>query len=315
MPHPFRFTTSMPALTAPVAKWRDEIRRIEDLGFSSVAISDHLTGGWSMDPVVTMTVAAEATSRLRVLAMVFCNDLRHPALLHRSMANLDVVSDGRVEIGLGAGWKQEDYRATGIAFDPPAARVSRLAESVDVINGLFASEVLTYTGAHYRVHELAGLPRPVQRPRPPLLIGGGGRRVLELAGRSADIVGVNPRLTAGADRGAVIEQMTPGALGQKVTWARDAAALAGRRPPTLEFQQSVLDVSLTHRGIRHRWTSSLAVNASADVLARSPAALHGDLSRCVDTLVQRREEYGVSYLHLGGNLEAAALIVGRLTGC
>jgi probable F420-dependent oxidoreductase len=304
----------MPPLTTPVDKWRDEIRRIEDLGFSSVAISDHLTGGWSMDPIVSMTVAAEATSRLRVLAMVFCNDLRHPALLHRSMANLDVVSDGRVEIGLGAGWKQPDYRAAGIAFDPPAIRVRRLAESVDVIRGLFAPEPLTYTGAHYRLEDLAGLPRPVQQPHPPLLIGGGGRRVLELAGRAADIVGINPRLGADVDRGAAAEQMAARLLAQKVAWARDAAVAAGRDPRTLEFQQTMLEVSLTHRGVRHRWTSSLAAHASADALAGSPAALHGDLDRCVDTLLRRREEYGVSYLHLGGNLEAAALIVDKLAG-
>jgi probable F420-dependent oxidoreductase len=304
----------MPPLATPVAKWRDEIRRIEDLGFSSVAISDHLTGGWSMDPVVAMTVAAEATSRLRVLAMVFCNDLRHPAVLHRSMANLDVISDGRVEIGLGAGWKQQDYRAAGMVFDPPATRVRRLAESVEVIRGLFAPAPLTFSGAHYRVEDLMGLPQPVQRPHPPLLIGGGGRRVLELAGRAADIVGINPRLSVDVDRGAAAEQMAAGLLAQKVGWARDAAVAAGRDPSMLEFQQTMLDMSLTHRGVRHRWTSSLAANASPDVLAASPVALHGDLSRCVDTLLRRREEYGISYLHLGGNLEAAALIIDRLAG-
>ena len=94
----------MPALNRPVPQWRDEIRRIEQLGFSSVSVSDHFTGGWAMDPLVAMTVAAEASTRLRVLGMVFCNDFRHPVLLHKSMANLDVFSGGRVEVGLGAGW-------------------------------------------------------------------------------------------------------------------------------------------------------------------------------------------------------------------
>jgi probable F420-dependent oxidoreductase len=313
-PRPFRFTTSMPPLTMPVPKWRDEIRRIEDLGFDSVAISDHLTGGWSMDPIVAMVVAAEATTRLRVLSMVFCNDLRHPVLLHRSMANLDVVSGGRVEIGLGAGWNQDDYRASGVPFDPPATRVARLAEAVEVIRGLFAPEPCTYAGAHYRVERLAGLPRPVQRPHPPLMIGGGGRRILELAGRGADIVGLNPRLGREMDPSQAAGQMGAASLAEKLGWVRSAAAAAGRDPATLEFQQTMLDVSVTHHGTRHRWRSSLAKDTPPDALAGSPAALHGDLSECVDLLHRRREAYGISYLHLGGNLEAAALIVARLAG-
>jgi probable F420-dependent oxidoreductase len=284
---PFRFTVAMPPLGP---EWRDKLRRIEDLGFSSVSISDHLTGGWQMDPIVTMTVAAEATTRLRVLAMVFCNDFRHTFLLHRSMANLDVFSGGRVEVGLGAGWKEADYRVLGIPFDPPARRIERLAESIEVMKDLFAT----------------GVPTPVQKPRPPLLVGGGGRRILELAGRAADIVGFNPRLPA--------EQVTPVRLRQKLGWVRAAASAAGRQPEELELQQSIVDMRLSHRGTTHRWTSSLAQVIPPEALAASPMALHGDLSACVDTLIQRREEYGVSYLHLGSNLEAAALIVERLAG-
>jgi probable F420-dependent oxidoreductase len=300
---PFRFTVSMPPLGP---QWRDRLRRIEDLGFDSVSISDHITGGWQMDPIVTMTVAAEVTSRLRVLAMVLCNDFRHPVLLHRSMANLDVLSGGRVEIGLGAGWKEDDYRAAGIGFDPPPQRVSRLAESVEVLKGLFRSEPFTYPGRHYQLTGIVGLPRPVQRPHPPLLIGGGGRRVLELAGRSADIVGLSPRLPA--------EHVTPDRLRQKVDWVRAAAATAGRPADAVELQQSIVDIDLSHRGVTHRWSSSLARTIPPEALAGSPLVLHGDLSACVDTLIRRREEYGISYLHLGGNVDAAALVVQRLTG-
>jgi probable F420-dependent oxidoreductase len=313
-PRPFRFTISMPPLHPSLARWRDEIRRIEDLGFSSVSISDHLTGGWAMDPVVAMTVAAEATSRLRVLSMVLCNDLRHPVLLHRAMANLDVFSGGRVEIGLGAGWKDADYRASGIAFDPAATRVGRLAESIDILTGLFAAGPLTYAGRYYRVSALPGLPRPVQRPHPPLLVGGGGRRILELAGRAADIVGVNPRLAPGPDPRSAVTELSSRGLSQKLAWARTAAVDSGRRPEELEFQQSMLDVSLTHHGLQHRWTSSLARGAGAGALAGSPAVLHGELSECVEALLARRETYGISYLHLGGNLAAASLIVGKLAG-
>ncbi|MFD0822460.1 LLM class flavin-dependent oxidoreductase, partial [Micromonospora zhanjiangensis] len=193
-PRPFRFTTSMPPLTRPARRWRDEIRRIEELGFSSVSVSDHLTGGWAMDPLVAMTVAAEATSRLRVLSLVLCNDFRHPVALHRALANLDVFSGGRVEFGLGAGWLRDDHDAAGLRFDPAGVRIDRLAESIGIILDLFGGKPVSRTGRYYRVTDLVGLPEPAQRPHPPLLVGGGGRRILELAGRTADIVGVNPRL-------------------------------------------------------------------------------------------------------------------------
>src|SRR6476659_2498000 len=130
MIRPFKFAISMPGLGRGVAAWREQLLRIEDLGFHAVSVSDHFTGGWAMDPIVAMTVAAETTTRLRVLGMVFCTDFRHPVLLHKAMANLDVFSGGRVEIGIGAGWQRDDHDAAGLPFDPAEVRVDRLAESV-----------------------------------------------------------------------------------------------------------------------------------------------------------------------------------------
>ncbi|MFB6394509.1 LLM class flavin-dependent oxidoreductase, partial [Polymorphospora sp. 2-325] len=221
----------MPGLNRPVSRWRDEIRRIEDLGFSSVSVSDHFTGGWAMDPLVAMTVAAEATTHLRVLGMVFCNDFRHPVLLHKSMANLDVFSGGRVEIGLGAGWMRADHDAAGLPFDPPGVRVDRLTEAIEVITGLFGADPVDFAGKHYRITGLDGLPKPVQRPRPPLLVGGGSRRVLELAGRTADIIGINPRLAPDVDPLSAVAEMSPERMDRKVDWARAAAVAGGRAPP------------------------------------------------------------------------------------
>lgn len=304
----------MPPLRQPVDRWRDAIRRIEDLGFSSVCVSDHFTGGWAMDPLVAMTVAAEATTTLRVASMVFCNDFRHPVLLHKSLANLDVFSGGRVEIGLGAGWLRDDHDAAGLPFDPAGTRVDRLAEAVEVIKGLFGERPLTYAGKHYRITELDGLPKPVRRPHPPLLIGGGGRRVLELAGGVADIVGINPRLGPDVDPGSAVAEMSPDRTARKVAWARAAARSAGRDPGGLEFQLRLLDVRVEHGGFEHRSTSSLAATAPAEALATSPCALRGSVDGCVETLVALRERYGVSYLHLGDNLTAAAPIVARLAG-
>ncbi|MFI6761397.1 TIGR03621 family F420-dependent LLM class oxidoreductase [Micromonospora sp. NPDC050417] len=313
-PLPFRFTASMPPLNPSVPRWRDEIRRIEQLGFSSVSVSDHFTGGWAMDPLVAMTVAAEATTRLRVLGMVFCNDFRHPVLLHKSMANLDVFSGGRVEVGLGAGWLRDDHDAAGLPFDPAGVRVDRLAESIEVVTGLFGDKPVTFTGQHYQLTELDGLPKPVQRPRPPLLVGGGSRRVLELAGRTADIVGVNPRLAPDVDPLAAVAEMSPERMDRKVAWARDAALAAGRDPGAIEFQLRMFDVRVTDRGVEHRSTSSHAALADPVALAASPSVLHGEVEECVEKLLALRERYGINYLHLGGNLEAAAPIVARLAG-
>ncbi len=298
-----------------MAQWRDEIRRIEDLGFSSVSVSDHVTGGWAIDPLVAMTVAAEATTRLRVLGMVFCNDFRHPVLLHRSLANLDVFSAGRVEFGLGAGWLRADHDAAGLPFDPPGVRVDRLAEAVEIILGLFADRPVTFAGRHYQVTELTGLPRPAQRPRPPLLIGGGSRRILELAGRRADIIGINPRLSPDVDPLAAVDRAQPAAAGPESRLGRGPP----RWPPV---------------AIRATWSFSCGCSTYGSIiaasstgpppvtppgltrrpLASSPAVLHGSVDGCVDQLVATREQFGISYLHLGGNLRAAAPIVARLAG-
>lgn len=314
MPRPFRFTVSMPPLDRPVAQWRDDIRRIEDLGFSSVSVSDHLAQGWVMDPLVAMTVAAEATARLRVLSTVFCNDFRHPVLLHKAVANLDVFSRGRVEVGVGAGWMRSDYDAVGLPFDPAGVRVDRLAEAIEVLLGLFGDKAVTFVGRHYQVTDLDGLPKPVQRPHPPLLVGGGSRRVLELAGRTADIIGINPRLAAGVDPRSAVAEMSPEQMDRKVAWARAAARAQGRDPADLEFQLWMLDVRVNHRGVEHRAISSLAALASAETLASSPSVLHGTVDECVDKLLAVRERYGINYLHLGNNLAAAAPIVARLAG-
>jgi probable F420-dependent oxidoreductase len=310
--HPFRFTVSMPGLDRPAARWRDEIRRIEDLGFSSVSVSDHVAGGWALDPLVAMAVAAEATTTLRVLGLVFCNDFRHPVLLRRALADLAVFSGDRVEVGLGAGWLRDDHDALGLPFDPAPVRVDRLAEALELFRALCGPEPVTRAGEHYRVTGVTGLPRP-ERPLP-LLVGGGSRRVLGLAGRYADIVGINPRLSPDVDPLSAVTELGPDRLARKIGWAREAARVAGRDPDTLEIQFRMFDVRVTHRGVEHRSTSSHARGVDPAALADSPAVLHGSVDECVDRLVELRDRFGVNYLHLGGNLDAAAPVVARLAG-
>ncbi|WP_460913642.1 LLM class flavin-dependent oxidoreductase [Plantactinospora veratri] len=200
------------------------------------------------------------------------------------------------------------------AVRPPGVRVERLAESIEILLRLFGDEPVDFTGRHYRITGLLGLPAPVRRPRPPLLVGGGSRRILELAGRCADIVGINPRLAPDVDPLAALAELSPERFARKVAWARDAATAAGRDPADLEFQSRMFDVRVLHRGVEHRASSSHARKVDPAALAGSPAVLHGSVDECVDKLFALRDRYGVSYLHLGGNLDAAAPIVARLAG-
>jgi probable F420-dependent oxidoreductase len=289
MTNQFRFSTAMPRFAGPVSDWRDRLRRIEDLGYWSVAVSDHFTRGWMMEPVVAMTAAADATTTLRILPLVLSNDYRHPVMLHKSLATLDALSGGRVEIGLGAGWMDSEYEAAGMPFDTPGVRVERLAEAVDVITGLFGERPLTYAGKHYQITQLDGLPKPVQTPRPPVLIGGGGRRVLELAGSSADIVGINASMRKGGSTGLSLLDLTGDRVKAKVTIARDAALDAGRDPETLSYQMSILSVDITDVPDARPWVSSLASDVTDPaVLSASPAVLHGTVASCVEALQRHR---------------------------
>jgi probable F420-dependent oxidoreductase len=313
----FRFIAPMPKLNQPASAWRDSVRRIEDLGFSTVAISDHFTQGWVIEPTIAMTVAAEVTERLRVLSLVLGNDYRHPVLVHKAMATLDVLSEGRVEIGLGAGWLLSDYQAASIPYAAPGVRVARLDESIQILKGLFAPPPFNFTGRHYGITMLDGLPKPVQRPHPLLLVGGGRKRVLSIAGRHADIAGINPSLEAGGVTPAVVLDMTARRVAQKLAWVREAAVACGRPVEDIEIQMSLLVCRVTgSAGKAEEAVSSLASSASIDpaALQQSPAVLSGSLEQCVEKLQEIRERFGISYVNLGGNMEAAASIVRRLAG-
>jgi probable F420-dependent oxidoreductase len=308
----------MPRLDQSPALWRDDVRRIEDLGFSSVSVSDHFTRGWTMEPVVVMTAAAEVTISLRVLSLVFGNDYRHPVMLHKSMATLDVLSEGRVEIGLGAGWMRDDYRAANLPYDPAPMRVERLEEAALVLNGLFGQDPFTFRGKHYQIEALEGLPKPYQRPHPPLLIGGGGRRVLEVAARVADIVGINPSQRAGAVTSLEALDQTFDRVAEKVAWVREVLESGRRSIGDVELQIRLLSSCVTRSSKQARTmltglAERMAVNPA--LLERSPALLYGTVEQCVEALQERRERLGISYVNLtGGNIEELAPIVARLRG-
>lgn len=311
MTRPFRFIAPAPRLGADPTAWRAEVRRIEDLGFATMSIGDHLSSGWVLEPVTAMTVAAEATTTLRVLSLALANDYRHPVLLHKAMATLDVFSGGRVEVGIGAGWMAADYSAAGIPMYRPGVRIDRLQEALAVLSGLFGADPLTFAGQHYRVQGLTGLPRPVQTPRPPLLVGGGGRRMLELAATTADVVGVHCALRSGVQDADAVADLTAARVAEKVGWVQAAAAAAGRDP---ELQFSVYHSRVGRRAPAPTSSFAALMAAAGDVLVDSPAVLVGDVEECVDRLQEVRERYGFSYLNLGADLDGLAPLVARLAG-
>ncbi len=311
---PFRFCAPMPVLRDDPGVWRDEVRRIEDWGFSSVSVSEHITGGWTMDPWTVMTAAAEATTSLRILSTVLVNDFRHPVLLHRAAATLDRLSGGRLEVGLGAGWSPEDYAALGLPFDPPGRRIARLDEGVRIFKRLCAGEAVDQDGPAYVAHIEAPTPT-VQRPHPPVLIGGGGRRVLELAAREADIVGVHARLPVEGVTPETARDLGAPEFTSKLGWVRDAAAAAGRALDSIELQVNVYLCEIGAVAPRpggSRWASVLASDAT--LVRESPAVLIGSVEACADLLEERRARFGFSYIRLGCDPAAAAPLVARLSG-
>src|SRR3954464_4777534 len=213
---PFRFLADVrEVVTGPELATRS--RRAEQLGYHALVVPDHLLG--QLSPVVAMATVVAATSTLRVAAFVLNNDLRHPAVLAQDLASIDVLSDGRLDIAIGAGWNKAEYDAIGLPFDPPPVRQARLAESITVLKGLFSGAPFSFAGEHYTITDYSAHPVPVQRPHPPFFIGGGGRRTLTLAGREADTVGLAPRI-----RGSGVDavSLTLMATREKIDWVRAA---------------------------------------------------------------------------------------------
>jgi probable F420-dependent oxidoreductase len=301
----------MPRLRGGGETWVSEVRRIESMGFDTVSVSEHVTRGWQLSPLVAMAYAAASTSRLRVLSLAVPNDLHHPALLAKEIATVDVLSGGRVALGIGAGWLEEDYAVLGIPFRNGRARVARLSEALEVIRRYFTTDSVDFVGEHYQVKHMEALPRCVQQPSPPILVGGGGTRMLDLAGRTADIVGLHARMENGAIDDEAIADLTAARLSEKVTRVRSAAASAGRPPPALQFSCYHVDVTdFSASQQRSSWTAH--VEAHADSLRGSPAVLTGTALRCADQLREWRDRFGITYWNLGRSDGAAARIIEQL---
>jgi probable F420-dependent oxidoreductase len=308
---PFRFGVGPGGVELHHARqWRDFARRVEGLGYSTLNVGDHLVGGYG--PVAAIAAAAAATDRLRVGALTFGNDYRHPVVLAQETATLDVLSEGRLEVGIGAGWMLVDYERAGISMDPPATRVERLAEAITVLKGCWTDGSFTFTGEHYEVRDHDGRPAPVQRPHPPLLVGGAGPKVLALAGREADIVGLNVNLRQGRLGPEIGATATAAATDAKVARVRDAAA--GRpEMPELEVYVHVTAVGGDVEAGRRRAEAALGLSG-AD-LADSPHVLVGEVGAVVDALEARRERWGISSVGVSAEaVDELAPVVAALAG-
>jgi probable F420-dependent oxidoreductase len=283
---------------------------LEDLGFSTVTVSDHF--GEQLGPIAALVTMAEATSTLRLAPLVLCNDYRHPVVIAKEIATMDLLSEGRLEVGLGAGWRISDYEVSGIPFDPPGVRIDRLGESIHLLKALWSGEPVHHEGRHFRVEGMAGFPLPVQRPHPPLIVGGGGRRVLSLAAREADIVGIIPSLTAGKVDASTGREATPEATDQKLAWIREAA---GDRFGDIELQVRLEVALVTDDPDPYFEALSGSFGLTPDQARGCPYALCGPVEAMVDQLVERRERWGLSYVGIPFEaVEAMAPVVAKLAG-
>lgn len=309
MARPFRFGIQL-STPAPGLSWGQTARKVEDLGWSTLVMPDHFEDQLAVAPA--LAAAAEATSTLRLGALVFGNDYRHPVMLAKETATLDVLSGGRVELGLGAGWMRTDYEKAGLPYDRPGVRIDRMLESLTVIRGLLGEGPVDFHGEYYDISALEGLPKPVQSPVP-ILIGGGGPRMLGIAAREADIVGVTANLRAGEVGPEAIADVVPESFDRKLEWVREAA---GDRLDRIELNVLVMGAQVTDdREGALRGMGEL-FGMSPEVVADVPVLLIGSTAEIADTLRERRERWGFSYVVMQDHatVEAMAPVVAELTG-
>jgi probable F420-dependent oxidoreductase len=311
MPHERAFRFGLQLATGASAEgWAEQAKRAEDLGFSSLLMPDHF--GDQLAPVPALMAAADATTSLRIGTLVHDNDYKHPVVLAKESATLDLLSDGRLELGIGAGWMNTDYEQSGIPKDPAGVRIDRLEEALDVIEGLFGDGPFDFAGEHYTITGLDGLPKPVQKPRPPFMIGGGGKRVLSLAARRADIVGIAPRASTGAVDAEAAATGTGPETDKKLKWIRDAA---GDRYSDIEINILLFAVvAADDPGPTYEMLAGIfGIDASEG--PEVPHVLVGTTNSMCESLGARRERWDISYVICQGDaLEAMTPVVAALAG-
>jgi probable F420-dependent oxidoreductase len=311
-PRHFRFAAQLSrAPDATAASWAEQARKAEGLGYSAILMPDHFDD--QLAPMPALSAVAAATERIRIGALVFDNDYRHPLVLAKEAATLDFLSEGRLELGLGAGWMKTDYEQSGISYDAPGVRIDRFEEGVAIVKGLLETDgPFSFSGKHYKVTEHTSTPRPVQRPRPPIIIGGGGKRILTFAARQAEIVGINVNLRTGAVGPEAAADATPDATRRKIGWVKQAA---GKRFDDIELNTLVGFVVITDQpqSVLEPMASTFGIDPTD--APHVPLALIGTVSGIEEELRWRREEYGFSYFAVQADAwEALGPVVSKLAG-
>jgi len=303
---PFRFGVVTSHVQSQ-ADWVARVRKAEDLGYSTLLTVDHITT--SLGPLVALAVAAQATTRIRLGTFVLCNDFRHPAFVAKELATLDVLSQGRFEFGLGAGYLPTDYQQSGVPLESAGVRLERFEEAIGLYKRLFQEETVHFQGKYYTVNGAQGQPGPVQKPFPPFYIGGGGKRVLSFAAREASIVGIAHKSSA---HGMDLASTTGEPTAQKIAWVREAA---GERFEQLELSVMVFRTILTNQREMVAQQIGSRFGLLAEQALDSMQLLVGNVDQLAETLWQRRERYGISYIVvLEESLDAFAPVVALLAG-
>jgi probable F420-dependent oxidoreductase len=312
---PFRFglNPGLAHLTNSREELLNKARQAEGLGYSTFFAIDHFSASLSpLSPLIALMTVADATQTLRVGTFVLANDFRHPAILAKEAATLNQLSNGRFEMGIGAGYMRSEYEQVGIPFDAPGVRIRRLEEGIQIIKALWTEENVTFSGKHYTITNLQGMPQPAQRPHPPILIGGGGKRLLSVAGRVADIISFNPRL--GEAGSTDIADSTEAALQEKLAWVREAA---GERFPQLELNLQITVAVVTEDRIStaQAIASALGIQADPELILSAPYVLIGTVEQIIERLYTLRERYGINYFVVPlAQMEELSPVVARLTG-
>lgn len=315
-PRPFRFGVLGESVRS-AAELVDTARRAETAGYATFLMRDHFIEepfGHQLAPVTALAAAAAATTTLRVGSLVICNDYRHPAVLAKEVATLDLLSGGRFELGLGAGFSQPEYEAAGFPYDPPGVRVDRLVEALQVLKGLFGAGPFTFAGRFYTVKDLTLFPNPVQRPHPPILVGAGGKRMLSIAAREANIIGIQTAALGTGRRVPDPSGLLPEAIAEKVAWLRQEAA-ARFDDIELSLVSSVVITGNRREAAERMMREREWGGISADRVLEMPSIFIGSVGQIVNEMQARRERYGISYHVLSDrSMKIAAPIVARLAG-
>ncbi len=311
MAHPRRFRFGIQLTTATSgADGAAQARRAEELGYDTFFLPVHF--GDQLAPGPALMAAADATTELKVGALVFDNDYKHPVVLAKELATIDVLSGGRLEVGIGAGWMQSDYDQSGIPMDPPGVRVSRMEEGIAVIKGCFAPGPFSYQGEHYTITDYDASPKPTQTP-PPFLIGGGAKRVLSIAAREAQIVGINPSIHSGRVDAAAAQNGAAEETDKKLAWVKEAA---GDRYADLEINMLQFAGIITddRKGTAEVMAPLFAL--PPDELSTYPHVCIGTVEEIMESLEERRARWDVSYIVFQGGdiMEAMAPVVAKLRG-